>query len=244
MNGTVQIFDQWCPTAQRQNDKSRMFAFQHKYGKQSKKLAQLNRCRIWLQVTTLSDVIASNGTSLCPYALRGEKHPHRKSAYTWRGQNVMNNKAWKIWSVALKTTFTSNGSQLHIPLGDWCDTKQSQKWTTYKDTEDTLYMAPTQIGATWTAHRLLGINATQGLMYHPRGVPISPPDNAVKVSLQSSTSQTLIFSDSTNKEVPLKRRGREALLDNSRAVERITGSSCQLQGNLRELGAALENGTL
>ena len=46
MKGTVQIYDQWCPTAQRQNDKSRMLAFQYKYKKQTKKLAQLNRCRI------------------------------------------------------------------------------------------------------------------------------------------------------------------------------------------------------
>ena len=196
MKGTVQIFDQWCPTAQRQHDKSLMFAFQHKYGKQKKKLAQLNRCRIWLQVTTLSDVTASNGTSLCPYALRGEKHPHRRSNYKWRGQNDMNKKAWKTWSAALKTTFTSNGLQLHTPLGEWCDTIQSQMWPTYKDTEHTLYMAPTQIGATWTAHRLIGINATQGLMYNPKGIPRSPQKKTVKISLRSRTFHTLIFSNS------------------------------------------------
>ena len=126
-------------------------------------------------MTTLSDLTASNGTTLCPYALQGDKHPHRKSNYKWRGQNDMNKKAWKTWSTALKTTFTSNGTQLHTPLGEWCDTIQSQKWPTYKDTEDTLYMAPTQIGSTWTAHRLLGINSSQGLLYNPSGISSSPP---------------------------------------------------------------------
>ena len=78
MTGSVHIYQQWCPKAQRDQDKSLMLAFQHKYGKQKKKLAQLNRCRIWLQMTTLSDVTDANGTTLCPYASKGEKHPHRE----------------------------------------------------------------------------------------------------------------------------------------------------------------------
>jgi len=72
-----------------------MLAFQHKYQKKKKKLAQLNRCRIWLQVTTLSNVTDANGTTLCIYASRGEKHPHRATAYTWQRQNNMDKKAWK-----------------------------------------------------------------------------------------------------------------------------------------------------
>jgi len=181
-----------------------MLAFQHKFGKRKKKLAQLNRCRIWLQVTTLSDVTASNGTTFCPYATKGHKHPQRKSAYKWRQQKDMDKKAWKIWSAALKTTFTSNGTHLHIPLGDWFDTTPSQHWTTYKDTQDNLYIAPTKIGSTWTAHKLIGINSTEGLLYHPKGTPCTPPKQAVKISLQSSTAHILIFSDSTNTEVFLR----------------------------------------
>ena len=121
MTGAVQIYQQWCPKAQRAQNKSLMLAFQYKYRKQKKKLAQLNRCRMWLQVTTLSNVTDANGTTLYPYASRGEKHPHRATTYTWRRQNNMNNKAWKTWCTALKTTFTTDGTHLHSPLGDWSE---------------------------------------------------------------------------------------------------------------------------
>jgi len=46
MDATVKIYNQWCPTPQRDHDKSLMLAFQYKYGKQKKKLSQLKRCRI------------------------------------------------------------------------------------------------------------------------------------------------------------------------------------------------------
>jgi len=118
MTGVVQIYQQWCPKAQRAQDKSHMLAFQYKYRKQKKKLAQLNRCRMWLQVTTLSDVTDANGTTLCPYASRGEKHPHRARTYTWRRRNNINKKVWKTWCTTPKTTFTTDGTQLHSPLGD------------------------------------------------------------------------------------------------------------------------------
>ena len=135
----------------------------------------------------------------------------------------MDKKVWKIWSAALKTTFTSNGTHLHTPLGDWLDTTPSQQWTTYKDTQNFLYIAPTKIGSTWTAHKLIGINSTEGLLYNPTGTLSSPPKRAVKISLRSRTAHTLIFSDSTNKEVLLRPQERADTTDNSRAIIRTTG---------------------
>jgi len=76
MDATVQIYDQWFLTAQRQNDKSLMLAFKYKFGKLKKKLAQINRCRMWLNITTLLDVTDAYEKRLCPYASKGEKLPH------------------------------------------------------------------------------------------------------------------------------------------------------------------------
>ena len=149
-----------------------------------------------------------------------------------------------ILSAAIKTTFISNRTHLHTPLGDWCNTTPSQTWPTYKDTGDTFYMAPTQIGATWTAHRLIGINSSQGLLYNTSVTSSSPPKQAVKISLQSRTAHTLIFSDSTTKEVTLNPRKKEAVIENSRALVRKTGPDCHLQGDITELAVALRNGIL
>ena len=126
-------------------------------------------------MTTLSDMTDANGTTLCPYASRGEKHPHRATTYTWRRQNNMDKKAWKTWCTALKATFTTDGTHLHSPLGDWSEENPpSQKWLTYKDKES-LFMTPLQQGKTWTEHKLIGINKSQGLIYNTKALPASPP---------------------------------------------------------------------
>ena len=140
------IYHQWCPTPQREHDISLMLAFQQKYSKQKKKLSQLNRCRIWLNAISLSDITDACGYRICPHAAKGEKHPHRQTIYTWRNQHKISNKHWKTWTKAVKTTFTTDGVHLHTPLGDWCTQGEpSQKWLTYEDASDDLFISPTGV---------------------------------------------------------------------------------------------------
>ena len=141
MSGSVYIHQQWCPKAKREQDKSLMLVFEHKYQKKKKKLAQLNRCSIWLRVTTLSNVTDANG-------IQRRKHPHRATTYIWRRQNNIDKKSWKTWCTALKATFTTDGAHLHLPLEDWSkENPPSQKWLTYK-VKESLFMPPLQQGKT------------------------------------------------------------------------------------------------
>ena len=104
-----------------------MLTFQYKYNRQKKKLAQLNRCRIWLNITTLSDIIETCEKRLCSYALKGEKYPHRRTKYNWRNQNDINLKYWKVWTKAIKTIFTTDGIHLKTPPRDWLPTREESQ---------------------------------------------------------------------------------------------------------------------
>ena len=56
----------------------------------------------------------------------------------------MHGKFWKIWTTALKVTFTADGVTLKIPFGKWNKTTTiARNWKTYRDTHtDKLYMSP------------------------------------------------------------------------------------------------------
>ena len=183
-----------------------MTAFEARFTKQKSKLAQLNRCRIWLHPTTISNITDASGNQLCLYALIGEPHPHRTTTYKWRNQITMHGKYWKIWTKALKVTFTTDGLTLRTPLGDWFpNINVSQNWTTYRDIDtDTLYMSPHYATKTWTAHKPVSANGRTLIYNHKPREPCSPPKKGVKISLQSQTQYTLIFTNSCTIPVNLR----------------------------------------
>ena len=132
-DGKINIQKEWIPPLQRQNDKYIMEEFAKKY-KKEKLLKQLNRCRMNLQAITLSDITTSTGKQLCPFAIKGERHPHRPSTYKWPNQTRIAPKYWNIWTTCVKDTFCSNQTKLKSPLKDWIQgAEESQHWQTFAD---------------------------------------------------------------------------------------------------------------
>ena len=84
MKATIHIYDQWCPTQQKENDVSLILHFQKRHKKKRQKVEQLNRYRVWLGVVTLSNIPDVSGTILCPFTSHGDQHPHRTTTSTWR----------------------------------------------------------------------------------------------------------------------------------------------------------------
>ena len=112
MKAEVRMYDQWCPTQQRENYMSLILHFQQRYKKTRHKLEKLNRYRVWLGVATLSDITKVSESRLYLLASRGEQHPHRITIPTWRNQSAMIGKSWRIWNKALRATFTYDGAYL------------------------------------------------------------------------------------------------------------------------------------
>ena len=120
----------------------------------------------------------------------------------------MQGKSWKVWVTALKVAFTTDGSSFTNPLGNWIEqTKDSQKWTTYRDIKNsTLYRSPTKTIKTWTAHEPVKTQGRNITYNNELGRPCTPPHVGVNTSLQYKTRQTLIYNNSHTMPVLLRKQ--------------------------------------
>jgi hypothetical protein len=53
----------------------------------AKELQRLNQCRLYLQVTLLSEISSANGKTILENYFQGNKHPNRRSTLTWPRQD-------------------------------------------------------------------------------------------------------------------------------------------------------------
>ena len=115
----------------RDGDKFLMQAF-HQAGYSKKKLLQLNRCRLYLQVETLSDITDGTGNQISIPSYQGQKYHHRTSLHDWPEQPSPDARHWKLWRQALRKSFSRLTTQrtgiLTTSLGPWID-GEKDKWT-------------------------------------------------------------------------------------------------------------------
>ena len=80
-------------------------------------IKKLHACRLYLQVTLLSDITNLKGDKLLPNSINGIREPHRHSAYAWPRQQRPNEHSWKLWKTMLQQLYSSPTSQfIRSPL--------------------------------------------------------------------------------------------------------------------------------
>jgi hypothetical protein len=113
------------PKPLRTNDQSIMYAaVRNKFSTQQVRL--INKCLLWLQVTTLAEITDIDGSDILPHALRGTAGSRDKpklwsisrSNLTWSHTCHPNTKAWKAWQRELLCLTTGYTTRLHKPLGN------------------------------------------------------------------------------------------------------------------------------
>ena len=57
----------------------------------------VNRCRLFLQVLTLSDISNRDGANVSTCYYYGRRDDHRVSTYSWPEQHNPSKVEWKIW---------------------------------------------------------------------------------------------------------------------------------------------------
>jgi hypothetical protein len=72
-----------------------------------------------LQITTLSDIADANGWKITDEAFKGQKLSDRYSRLKWPRQPIIMSKQRNLWKAALEAAFTSSGTILKQPLGEW-----------------------------------------------------------------------------------------------------------------------------
>jgi hypothetical protein len=79
---TIEVDDHWLPTSVWQNDKILMDVFLQ-FNFHHKSLAQINLCRIYLQVLSVSDITSTDGKTLLASAIAGVRDVTCTSTLTW-----------------------------------------------------------------------------------------------------------------------------------------------------------------
>jgi hypothetical protein len=129
------------PELQRQHDACLMNGFLDLQPGRST-LKSLNRCRLWLRVTLLSDICSLTGDCIDRNVWLGLK-PMPSSNNDWPVQSRPHDKAWSLWRKAISGSFCHNDrryvlssrpGQLRQPLGVWlhgATVKKSPRWQVY-----------------------------------------------------------------------------------------------------------------
>jgi len=99
-------------------------------------LLALNRCRIYLQAATLSDITTGDGMAISDDAWKGTRSRSRPTPqYGWPHQGKPNDQAWRKWRRALQKAF---GKTLRQNLGQWLKTPCEWNWW-FSPSETNLY---------------------------------------------------------------------------------------------------------
>ncbi len=155
-------------------------------------LEQINTCRMFLQITTLADMMDHMGGFLLPHAFLQTSSEHRigleslsTSTLMWPEISNPTKAMWKLWTKTICMLFTgdTNGTQLRQPLGAW--TSNFQKYWDWKwrmPTADRLLnrrsnMAnPRSAILTKTQQHCLTFSLTIPTNQEFQGMPVTPHD--------------------------------------------------------------------
>jgi hypothetical protein len=129
--------NRWIPQLEREFDRCIMDVLQATAIKQGKRI---NRCRVYLQATTIADIATTEGNMITEFAWGLDKNPannQRISKHEWPRQPRPGPKAWAAWRAALQRYLSKDGKSRYLrqPLGQWTVTPQQsrQQWKHYYD---------------------------------------------------------------------------------------------------------------
>ena len=80
----------------------------------------INRCRLYLRVFFLSDIVSGNGQYIIPDIVRGEKFEQLKSRWQWPRKPKPPKSSWNLWDIAITEVWAKSESlRLRHLLGNW-----------------------------------------------------------------------------------------------------------------------------
>jgi hypothetical protein len=140
---------------QRKNDKFLMDEFLSA-GYDGTTLKELNECRMFLHVVTLSDIVSADGLQITMNAWNGSQDERGKSQYQWpRIQHALPNQQWEQWRRIIDRVFVLHGTprSLREPLLSW-HKGAPVRWKWYfAPQEDRLYAKEGMLWRVYCRHR-------------------------------------------------------------------------------------------
>jgi len=100
-----------------------------RHGYKGEQLVHLNQCRLWLQVTTLTDITNGNGTAILAPILTGTNDSVRPNRVKWPVQGKPPPSSWTLWQEAVTRCIpTKRAMELTYTLDPWTDNLSDWKW--------------------------------------------------------------------------------------------------------------------
>ena len=245
ISGRLQLTDPWRPKRQRVHDTFIMENVLDTKRFTTTELEIINACRLYLQVSRVSDIATINGKRVLTKMLSGEYTQEDilefRTTYTWPHQERPNSVAWKLWTEALTSTICDESGKLHRTLGPWNATMESTWKYWISPTNDALF-AKTPQG--WKSHDITrhGLikrfttnskNSEPPLDLYP-AIPKITNSKLICTNHQSSRSpieETKITSNNFNEYLENNTEKWEThLLDNTREIH---GKEPDLKTNLQ-----------
>jgi len=126
----------WLPKLIREDNKVLMDYF-IALGYSASTLGVLNRCRLYLQIITLSDIVSADGTCIIQDIFHSLPLVDRHSTLKWPYQQRPPNTDWEVWCSALRTLQPRN--KLEHLLGPWTTHESHQSWYWFKNSHSLTY---------------------------------------------------------------------------------------------------------
>jgi hypothetical protein len=112
----------------------------------------IHRCRIYLQVETVSDIASATGQTIHPAWISPNTKKPSRSILKWPRQNQPCRIAWLSWEKFL-ATFTTSSGKLRKPLGKWTEINKNRIHEAYlSDNGDTLWVTALSRGKEFNGH--------------------------------------------------------------------------------------------
>ena len=179
------------PPLSRDNDLYLMEIFQNE-GYSKSKLIRINKCRQYLRVLTLSDVMNGFGDGFsCAYnCIRNKEHI---SPYTWPRQTKPANKYITDWKSALRKSFGLRNGITEYTLGNWSSPPESTwKWLFSPNTE-LLYQPMGHITKVWKRTSNRGtLGRKSRFRYFTNSLAI--PNDVIRATIHKVNENTLILT--------------------------------------------------
>jgi hypothetical protein len=149
-------------------------------------MSALNRCRMYLHVTYVSEICTGDGLALSENAWHGHHFevPHRIAS--WPKYHRPPNKEWLLWRTFLKKTMLHRGLRLRCPLGKWLRFTEEWEWY-YSPSQECLFK---QVNGTWSYFSQ--IHKRDHLpTFVNQGVQTSPPKDACRATIYSNKQRII-----------------------------------------------------
>lgn len=189
IDGQLHIHNTWVPQPLRENDTNLMQAAMAIY-KTINTLQTINRCRMHLQVTFLSELVSPNGQfiegAFCEQTNNTPLlHKHTTSKFTWPHQPSPGPKSCSQWRRFINTL-----KPMISKMGKWSNTYHTQRqWAAYHNhTTNQIYTTSPSHSPTYQINQVITTTRRKVLYTPTSATTIHIPDLSTPVIIQNNTS--------------------------------------------------------